>query len=557
MDAKDEPRSQPEDSSGAGREPTSIRIQRRRDGQAPEISLRETVPGSKPGQRSLRLQRSSEQKLRRIGESAFEATRAVLKPSTPLGRVWAATRGVLIGEPLASSQLAHQRLTKIKALAIFSSDALSSSAYATEEILLILILAGSGALGNAIPISLAIAALTVIVVTSYRQTIRAYPNGGGAYIVASENLGVLPGLTAGAALFVDYIMTVSVSTAAGVEAITSAAPSLHNSSFLEVDAKIWLALGCVFLITLGNLRGIRESGTIFAIPTYFFILSFGSMVLVGLVRLILGADMAATPENLVQVGSEDVGVFLILRAFSSGSAALTGIEAVANGVPNFQPPESKNAATTQAWMAVILVAFFVGVTVLANQVGGIAPSNTQTIVAQIAEAVFENKFLYYVVQVATALILVLAANTAFAGLPTLASVMAKDSVMPRQFAFRGDRLAFSNGIIVLGVASSAVLVYFGASTHKIIPLYAFGVFMAFTLSQAGMVVHWRRTRGPGWRRALDRTQPNQMVTVVLPEFITHHWWQAFLHNQLSLRLKKALIHRPNTVVVDVPYHLQR
>jgi amino acid transporter len=682
-------------------EPSVVRLQRRRDA-VPEVGMYETVPGSKPGTRTYRRQRAGEQKLRRVGEDEYEATKVALRPATAVGRLWAKTRGILIGQPLASSQLSHERLSKVKALAIFSSDALSSAAYATEEILLILVLAGTAAMTRSIPISLAIAALAVIVVISYRQTIKAYPNGGGAYIVASENLGVLPGLTAGSALVVDYIMTVAVSTAAGVAAVTSAIPSLHSD-------KVPLALLFVLLITLGNLRGIRESGTIFAIPTYFFIFSFGGMIAYGLIRLyVLGDDIAAgTPPNAIEPGTRDLSIFLFLRAFSSGAAALTGIEAVANGVPSFKAPEAKNAMTTQTWMAAILCCFFVGVTVLAHRLG-VEPSETKTVVAQIAETVFGKNALFYTLQVSTALILILAANTAFAGLPTLASVMAKDGVMPKQFLFRGDRLAFSNGIILLGIASSSVLVVFQAETHRIIPLYAFGVFMAFTLSQLGMIQHWRQTREPGWKLSLavnavgavatgvvavivgatkfalgawlsmaimaaliavlwrikvhyqkaasqlsaglanegaireyysgaakrvtplvlvpvegidnavlrtiayarslspnttaihvtdsredaealrtrwehslpdvplvvvespyrsllepivayldgvERVQPNAMVTVVLPEFITHRPWQQFLHNQLAARLKKALLDRPNTVIVDVPYHL--
>ncbi len=477
-------------------EPTVVRLQRRREQSAPDVGMYETIPGTKPGTRTYRRQRPGEQKLRRVGEDEYEATKVALRPATGLGRFWAKTRGVLIGQPLASSQLSHERLTKVKALAIFSSDALSSAAYATEEILLILILAGTAAMTRSIPISLAIAALAVIVVISYRQTIRAYPNGGGAYIVANENLGALPGLVAGSALIVDYIMTVAVSTAAGVAAVTSAVPDLHGD-------KVPLALLFVLLITLGNLRGIRESGTIFAIPTYFFIFTFGGMLVLGLVRiLVLGQDLhAAAPANAIEPGTQVLTLFLLMRAFSSGAAALTGIEAVANGVPSFKAPEPKNAATTQTWMALILCCFFVGTTVLAHQME-VIPSDTTTVVAQIAETTFGKNVFFYIIQVSTALILILAANTAFAGLPTLCSVMARDGVMPKQFLFRGDRLAFSNGIILLGLASAAVLVGFGADTHKIIPLYAFGVFMAFTLSQSGMIIHWRHTREPGWRTAL-------------------------------------------------------
>jgi amino acid transporter len=682
------------------------RIRLRRPGEAApgEVEFREAVRGSRPGGGFLRLPREREQKLRRVGESAYEAMPAVLRPATALGRIWAGVRRVLIGPPLATAELPHERLSKLKALAIFSSDNLSSSAYATEEIILVLILAGQSALDRAVPIALAIAALAAIVATSYRQMVRAYPGGGGAYAVTRQHLGTSASLLTGATLVVDYILTVAVSTAAGVAAVTSAFPELH-------DLRIEIAVAFVAVLTVGNLRGIRESGTLFAIPPYFFILSFGSMIVVGLVRVAIGDDLrASVPADAVEEGGQVLTLFLLLRAFSSGAAALTGIEAIADGVPNFKPPEAKNAATTLVWMAAILASFFVGTTVLATEFA-IVPSETKTVVAQIAETVFGRGVLFFMVQAGTALILVLAANTSFAGLPTLASVMAKDKVMPSVFSFRGDRLAFSYGILLLGIASSGLLIAFGAETHKLIPLYAFGVFMAFTLSQVGLVLHWWRRRDAGWRAALavnavgagvtavvagivgatkfmsgawlsmltmgvlfvvlwrikvhyesaagqleaagagivplaadrayrtayalpqtvlvpvegidkavlrtlayarsisanttaihvtddreagerlrrqweesvldvplvivespyrslvepilayvdalDRKQPEQVITVVLPEFITHRFWHRFLHNQLSLRLKRALINRPNTVVVDVPYHLQR
>ena len=340
---------------------TVVRIPRRRAGATQaEPELHEQVHAAHPGDRTIRLTRPGEQKLRRVGEGAFEATKAVLRPATGLGRLWTRTRHVLIGEPLASSELSHQRLSKVKGLAIFSSDNLSSSAYATEEILLILILAGTGALVDALWIALAIAVLAVIVVISYQQTIRAYPNGGGAYIVAKENLGKLPSFIAGSSLFVDYVLTVAVSTAAGVAAITSAVPDLEQF-------KIEMAVGFVALLTLGNLRGIRESGTIFAIPTYFFIITFGAMLVVGFARLATGADLSAgAPAHPIEVGTSSLGLFIILRAFASGCAALTGVEAMANGVPYFKPPEARNASVTLIWMAAILSVFFLGTAFLAR-----------------------------------------------------------------------------------------------------------------------------------------------------------------------------------------------
>jgi len=431
------------------------RVPRRREPLIPGLELREIHKGQKPGSRYVRLVPRTERPFQRLGRpDLLLATEAAIRPRSAIEAVWRQFKRLLVGAPLESTRLAHERLTKVKALAVFSSDLLSSSAYATEEILLILILAGTGAFSASIPIALAIAGLAIIVATSYRQTIRAYPSGGGAYVVAKDNLGTLPGLVAGASLLVDYTLTVAVSVAAGVAAITSAAPALH-------DERVILGVAFIAALTLGNLRGIRESGTIFAIPAYIFVASFGAMLVAGLVRVIIDSDLqAAAPPNAVAVGTQGLGLFLILRAFSSGSAALTGIEAVSNGVPNFKPPESKNAAIVLVWMAVILTTFFVGLTLLAHQID-VTPSETKTVVAQVAETVFGKTPLFYIVQAATAMILVLAANTSFNGLPVLTSVMAKDRFLPRQFSFRGDRLAFSYGIVGLGAASAGLLVVFG------------------------------------------------------------------------------------------------
>jgi amino acid transporter len=499
------------------------RVPRRREPLIPDLELHEVHKGQKPGSRYVRLVPRTERPFQALDRpDLLLATEAAIRPRTAMEAVWRQFKRRLVGAPIASRRLAQERLTKVKALAVFSSDLLSSSAYATEEILLILILAGTGAFKFSIPIALAIAALAVIVATSYRQTIRAYPSGGGAYLVAKENLGTLPGLTAGASLLVDYTLTVAVSVAAGVAAITSAAPALH-------DERVILGVIFIALLTLGNLRGLRESGTIFAIPAYIFIASFGSMLVVGLVRVLVDGDLqAATPPNVVAAGTQGVGLFLILRAFSSGSAALTGIEAVSNGVPNFKPPESRNAATVLVWMAIILTTFFVGLTVLAHQVD-VAPSETRTVVAQVAQTVFGKTPLFYIVQAATAMILVLAANTSFNGLPVLASVMARDRFLPRQFSFRGDRLAFSYGIVALGAASAGLLIVFGGETHRLIPLYAVGVFTGFTLSQLGMVLHWRKTREKGWTRALAingvGAGATGVVTVVIAgtKFVSGAW----------------------------------
>ncbi len=507
---------------GRDEEPSFVRIPRRQNRDRGEIQLHERVAGSRPGGAFIRRSREREQKLRRVGEAEFEATKVALRPETAAGRLWANARRLLIGEPLPTEALPEERLSKLKALAVYASDNLSSAAYSTEEILIILVAAGTGALTQSLPITAALVALVVIVVTSYRQTIRAYPNGGGAYIVATDNLGFFPGLIGGSALLVDYVMTVAVSVAAGVAAIVSAAPTLH-------DLRVELAVLFVALITAANLRGIRESATIFAIPTYFFIVSFATMVVVGVARVALGADLhAPEPDDALVQGGTALTAFLLLRAFSSGAVALTGIEAVANGVPNFKPPAWRNAITVQAWMVTILAAFFVGTSFLAHQFG-VVPSETQTVPAQIARTVFGQNVFFYLVQAGTMLILVLAANTAFADLPVLASVMARDSVMPKQFMFRGERLAFSYGIFLLGLASSGLLIFFQAETTRLIPLYAFGVFTAFTLSQFGMVIHWRRNQEPGWRRSALINGFGASVTFVVAIIVgatkfTHGAW---------------------------------
>ncbi len=594
----------------------------------------------------------------------------------------------LLGQPLPSISERHQRLPKTLALAVFSSDALSSVAYATEEILLVLIIAGRLALDWSLPIGLAIVGLLVVVTTSYRQTIHAYPSGGGAYIVAKDNLGTIPGLVAAAALQIDYVLTVAVSVAAGIAAITSALPALHSH-------RVALCLLAIAGIVFANLRGVKESGRTFALPTYGFI--FFTLLLVGwgAVKLLLGGQVQ--PIHVPHAATNPVTLFLLLRAFSSGCAALTGVEAISNGVPAFKPPEARNAATTMLWMALILGTLFAGITLLANQFG-IVPSEDETVMSLLGRAVFGGGVLYYATQLFTALILVLAANTSFADFPRLSSLLARDGFLPRQFQHRGDRLVFSNGIFVLGLLAGLLIVLFQGAVHALIPLYAVGVFLSFTLSQSGMVRRWWRERHPGWWahaavngtgavvtalvtviigmtkfthgawivvlliplivywfwqirdhyrqvaeglslehferkpvtgnivvvpiggvhqatvRAVDyarqlsadvtavyvnqgddtnrvlakwgewgngvrlvvidspyrnltrplldyidtlRERQGEMgfVTVVIPEFIPHGWWQHLLHNQSALMLKAALLFRKNVVVVDVPYQL--
>ena len=426
---------------------------------------------------------------------------------------------IILGTPLATAQARYERLAKIPALAIFASDNLSSVAYATEEILLVLVLAGTSVLHYSPFIGIAIGTLTAIVATSYWQTIHAYPSGGGAYIVAKENLGTYPGLVAGAALLVDYVLTVSVSAAAGVAAITSAFPGLYSH-------RVAICVGVVLLIMMANLRGIRETGRIFAVPTYWFILCLTTLLAGGFFHLLV---RGAPPQPAAPIPvQEPFSTFLVLRAFASGCAALTGIEAVANGVQAFKPPEARNAGITLAWMAFILGISFLGVTFLAYFYQ-IVPHEGETAVSMLGRQIFGRTWLYFMIQTATAVILILAANTSFAGFPMLASMLARDRFLPRQFANRGDRLVFSNGIIILAAVSSLLLILFGGSTHALIPLYAVGVFSAFTLSQGGMVLHWWKERGRRWRvhaaiNGLGATTTAVVVVVIgLTKFVHGAW----------------------------------
>jgi amino acid transporter len=486
--------------------PTRIRVPRPA---AADLETTEIVRGAKPGSRFARRVRESERRFERgEHEATFRATERATAPRTGAQRFWRGVRRLLVGSPISSEEAEEQRLSKVKALAVFSSDALSSSAYATDEILLVLVAAGTGAITHSIEIALAIGALLAIVTFSYRQTIRAYPSGGGAYIVARENLGDVPGLTAAAALSVDYILTVAVSIAAGVFAITSAVPELRH---LGVEISVIM----VAIITLLNLRGIRESGTIFAVPTYMFILAFAALLIAGFARLAIDPGLKApTPDALHAPGTASLSWFIVLRAFASGSAALTGVEAISNGIPAFKKPESRNAATTLMWMAIILGTFFIGLTILAHQLG-VQHSDEVSAPAQVARTVFGHTPMFYGVQVTTALILILAANTSYADFPRLGSILARDRFLPHQFTFRGDRLAFSNGIIVLGAMASVLLVVFDADVDKLIPLYAFGVFVSFTLSQSGMVVHWLRLRESGWKRSMVINAVGAVATAVV------------------------------------------
>ena len=594
----------------------------------------------------------------------------------------------LLGAPKPTAQARHERLSKALALPVFSSDALSSVAYATEEILLVLMAAGTAAMAFSLPIAGAITLLLAVVATSYQQTIHAYPTGGGSYTVTRENLGDRVSLVAAAALLIDYVLTVAVSIAAGVAAVTSAFPGLR-------PYRVSLAAACIVLMAIANLRGVRESGRLFAAPTYLFIATFGLLLAIGLVRLARGEVATLGAEAPPAVAA--LGWVLILRAFASGCTALTGVEAISNGVPAFREPESHNAAVTMRWMAAILGTLFVGVTVLAWRLG-VVPAADETVVSQLARGLVGVGPFYYLLQASTALILVLAANTAFADFPRLASLLARDGYVPRQLATRGDRLVFSNGILILAGLSIGLVVLFHGETHALIPLYAVGVFLAFTLSQLGMARHWLAARPAGWRRrtlingagslvtgvvtlviaatkfahgawivvvviplvvmgfrlinghyrviahalsldqigetpplrnavlvpvsdlhggvvralrfaetfagearalyveidpartgrlrerwaslglkvplvvlqspyrsvlgplmdyvdALQRQDPDQLVTIVIPEFVPRRWWHQLLHNQTALAIKGALLFRSGVVVVNVPFHL--
>ncbi len=599
---------------------------------------------------------------------------------------------VIVGQPIPSHLAHHERFSRVTGLAVLSSDALSSVAYATEEILRVLVLVSIGALTFATPIAFVIAAILAIVVFSYRQTIHAYPSGGGAYIVAKDNLGEMPALIAAASLLIDYVLTVAVSIAAGVAAITSAIPQWHVN-------RVEMTLAFVLVLMLGNLRGIRESGRIFAVPTYLFVVSLLGLIAVGAWRALSGTIHPIVTTDVIRPSGDMLTIFLLLTAFSNGCTAMTGVEAVSNGVPAFQPPESKNAASTMVMMAVLSITMFVGITLL-GQAYHVVPSEQETVVSQIARGIFGGRgWLYYVVQGSTMLILVLAANTAYADFPRLASILARDRYVPRQLMNQGDRLAFSNGIIGLSLFASVLLVVYGGDTHSLIPLYMIGVFVSFTLSQAGMVVHWRKLKGPGWKTSafinglgaavtgivlivvaltksregawiilllipvhvavfratrrhydevarqlsldgwtngtrhhntvlvpmsgvhravvqaleyaktlspdvkavyvnidpeatdqmctqwkkwgdgvplvvlespyrslmeplleyidqIDAEQPDDFVTIVLPEFVPARWWHHVFHNQRALLIKGALLFRPNVVVTSVPFHLR-
>ncbi len=674
---------------------------------AADLTMTEVKQGGRPGDVYVRMGHLRNRLFRKVGPGRFVATPESDRPQSVVEKSYRAVKRVLIGRPLETSEEVHQRLTKIKALAVFGSDAISSSAYATEASLIVLMAAGNGALGISFYTALAIAVVLSIVAFSYRQTVHAYPQGGGSYNVSRQNLGVLPGLIAASALLIDYVLTVAVSIVAGAAAVTSAfvASGFGDqisalSSGLPVFFNLNVILSLIFIgfITLANLRGIRESGTIFAIPSYLFIVSLSIMIIVGVWKALTGTLHPVSQPPILQA-TEPLTLWLILKAFSAGAVAMSGTEAISNGVPVFQKPESKNAATTLTVMATLLGAFFLGVSYLATHMG-LVPGE-ETIISQTARAVFGTNVFYYIFQIATTGILVIAANTAFADFPRLSSVLARDNFMPHQFLFRGDRLAFSIGIGALGAIAAVLVVIFEGNVDSLIHLYAVGVFMAFSLSNSGMVVHWWRTRGANWQTsilingtgavltssilviiavtkfalgawivilliptvvafflfihrhyshvadqlrvvpgqlppatidqlvivplddvnyaslralafartishdvvalhistqteradkitqkleayapdiklvivesplrafvrpliayidAVHSRKPDAFVTIVLPEFITAHWWEGFLHNRSANRLRAAFERHPNVAVVLVPYLLER
>ncbi len=482
------------------------------------IGGRRPLQGRKPGDRRVRVERPHAPYFRYTGPGQLTAKEAASAPTTATGRLMASVRGLLVGRPLASDEELGERLSKTKALAIFSSDAISSSAYATEEILRVLVLGGVAALAFGVEIAVAISILLVAVAISYRQICIAYPTGGGSYTVSRRNIGRTVSLVAASALLIDYVMTVAVSTSSAVEQIVSAFPVLFNE-------RVLIGVIAISLIAVANLRGLREAGNIFAVPTYLFIGSALLMIAVGGFRiLVLGQGATYGPTLVTQLTGtfEPLSVLLVLRAFAAGAVALTGTEAIATGVPAFKPPEAKNAATTLAVMATLLATLFIGITFLAVNfaVLPIDHPEKQTVIAQVARTVYGDGVFFILFQAFTALLLFLAANTSFNAFPRLLAILAGDGHMPRQFALRGDRLAFSYGIIVLATLAAALIFVFGGSTHALIPLYAVGVFIDFTISQTGMIRHWLREKSPGYRRRLAINAFGAVLTGVVAVIVT-------------------------------------
>jgi len=517
--------------------------------------------GSRPGDVRVRIVRPSHPEFRRVSQGILEATEAAYTPQGRLGKAISVLKRVLIGVPIATTRAEYERLTKFKALAVLSSDAISSVAYATEAILINLVAAGSGHLGLTLPISLVIVGLLCIVAISYRQTIPAYPNGGGSYIVAKENLGTLAGLIAAAALLIDYVLNVAVSIAAGVQNLASLFSAL-------APYVVPLDIALVALMMILNLRGVRESGSIFALPTYFFIGSAVLLIAVGLVKAFVFQHQPVIGQYAPVKAIEPLTIFLILRSFATGCSAMTGVEAISNGVPAFQKPETRNASITLTWMAVILGTLFLGITLLATtyHVEANAAGNP-TVIAQIASQVFSGPliFMFPVFQLATLGILTLSAETSYADFPRLASLLARDDFLPRFFGFRGDRLALSVGIVVLSVLASLLLIVFKGDTNALINLFAVGVFMSFTLSQSGMVLHWWRLRREQqrWRRSMIINGLGAVTTLLVvlvissAKFLQGAWIVLLLIPLLVVMffgIRRHYRHVERERIVDIPIH---
>ncbi len=509
------------------------------------------LSGQKPGNRRVRVERTRSEYFRYTPSGALEARPKAHEEVETRGRAMAAVRRTLFGRPLATAEEIGERLSKKKALAIFSSDAISSSAYATEEILRALLLAGVGlaALHLALPVAISIALLLGVVAISYRQVVVAYPSGGGSYSVSKANLGKLPSLVAAAALLIDYVLTVAVSISSASEQIVAAIPTLG-------EWQVLIAVVVVAAVTMANLRGVREAGNIFAVPTYLFVGTALLMIVLGAWQILVqgaGASYPAIRESSLDLASVAV-LLLAMRAFASGAVALTGTEAIATGVPAFEPPESKNAASTLAVMAVLLGVLFIGVTFLATGYA-VIPNEEATVLSQVAGNVFGLESIgFYLFLTFAAIILMLAANTSFSAFPRLSAVLAEDNFMPRRFAYRGDRLAFTAGIVVLGVLAGILIVVFGGDTHALIPLYAVGVFIDFTISQTGMIRHWLRERPAGYRRRLTvnaigavitglvaidvavvKAPASLLVLVLIPVLVAIMW---FIHHEYDTAAKE-------------------
>ena len=483
------------------------------------IGGRRPLQGRKPGDRRVRVERPHSALFRWTGPGQLTAKEAASVPATPGGRLYARLKAILLGRPLASEAEIGERLSKKKALAIFSSDAISSSAYATEEILRVLILGGIAALAWGLWVSVAISVLLIAVAISYRQICIAYPTGGGSYSVSKVNFGRRMSLIAASALMIDYVLTVAVSVASSIEQVTSALPELF-------PLRVYLGIIAIVLITIGNLRGLREAGNLFAIPTYVFIVSALLMIVIGTIRIVVfgeGEAYGATLGHQLDESVQTLSIILLLRAFAAGAVALTGTEAIATGVPAFQPPEAKNAATTLAVMAALLGILFIGLTFLAVNFGitHVEEPVKQTVISQIAGRIYGlGSIPFFLFQGFIALLLVLAANTSFNAFPRLLAILAIDGFIPRQFSFRGDRLAFSYGIIVLAAVAAFLIWLFQGETHLLIPLYAVGVFIDFTISQSGMIRHWLRERPPGWQRRLAINAFGATLTAVVAVVVT-------------------------------------